>query len=190
MQSRVPSFRRNRCTMPPRLGSIAALALTNQHKPGGSPRLCRQLQTTPRDQGKGPFRFRNDQPNAFGSQRLFGGPEQVRLICRANKMQPFPDAFGQPAKHRLVWGMSGNDPDQSVGVQGSLQQSKAAPALALGLMDTIPRQCKSRIRSKITSHLLAPLRQRFATSRQGGAAGASGSPRPVQSASAAIPRAA
>lgn len=67
MQSRVPSFRRIRCAMPPRFGCIAALAFADQHESGGSTGFRGQLQASPGDQGEGLFRLRDHQSDPFGS---------------------------------------------------------------------------------------------------------------------------
>lgn len=138
MQSRVPSFRRNRCTMPACLGDVAALALLDQHEPGGSPSFRGQLQASPGDQGEGLFWLRDHQPDAFGTQRFLGRPKQVGFIQRTDEMQPLPDTFGQTPEHRLVRGMPGNDPDQGLGMSGGLQQCEAATARTFGLMDPVP----------------------------------------------------
>lgn len=172
MQSRVR--RRRRFATPSCFGRIAALAVADQHEPGCSACLGRQLQPTACGQRQHLLRLGNDQRDRRGAQRLLHAPQQVGFALGGQQQQPFGQPRRKAARHRALGFMRRQDPQHRPGVAQRLKQGKAAAARSFGLVHTAPGQgkgvCGGGAPGQIAQdrHAQPPVRRRLPRKGRGG----------------------
>lgn len=81
-----------------------------------APVLPEVLQAATSGQGQGFFWLRDDQANRSRAQSLLDAPQQVGLARGAKHMQPLAYVPRQPAQHRQLGHMGGQNPDQGAGM--------------------------------------------------------------------------